>query len=393
MINKLLGSIASKLRDLGGFRNLRGLFFLDLAVLTTSLGFFFLIFLLKIPTDIQDHVYYLKLMLAGDHYLANFLFYLAVWALAFFQSNPYMLIGACILVLGASIWLKFRISLAFLIKFQNPRKTISPLTLPLTLTLLTATCLPGPKNFVIGQFSPTLWHNSTLIFLMPFVLILFWQSVRFLQNPSLKLALWMSLFSVLGVLVKPSFFFCFGVVFPLFSLARFGLKKTFWWSLIPVVLGAAFTLGEFWFIYLQNSYSSVAPDTSGITIAPFHVWQHHSPNLLWSLLASIAFPLSLLFAYPQQAFKSLWLRYSWALMAVSLLIFILLTETGPREYDCNFAWQAYISNYLLFLVSAANWMKWQTWRAKDKVVLGVLGLHVLAGLCYLGRILLDGNYY
>ena len=213
------------LRDPGGFENLRGLFLLNGAILLAAFGFFSLIFLLKIPTDIQDHVYYLKLMLAGDHYLANFLFYLAVWAIALFQSNPHMLIVSCILVLGVSIWLKFRISWAFLLIFQakTEKNHKSPfLALTLSLALLLAMCLPGPRNFVIGQFSPTLWHNSTLIFLMPFVLILFWQSVRYIQQPSVRLLRWMSLFTVLGVLVKPSFFFCFGVVFPIFRCLGLG---------------------------------------------------------------------------------------------------------------------------------------------------------------------------
>jgi nitric oxide reductase large subunit len=84
-------------------------------------------------------------------------------------------------------------------------------------------------------------------------------------------------------------------------------------------------------------------------------------------------------------------KYAWTTFVAALAIFSLFSETGPREFEGNFVWQAYLANYCLF-VSAAILLCQKplfSWGRKTAMIL--LFLHAVAGFAYLARLMLLCN--
>src|SRR5690606_6565554 len=135
--------------------------------------------------------------------------------------------------------------------------------------------LPNRISFtwLIGQFSPNLWHNSTIIFLMPFALLIFKDSLHYLEgNFSKGTILRMIVLLPISMLAKPSFFFVFGPAFGIMSLKNFGLKKRFWVAITPIISGAGLLIFQILQIYFFYPYHQDA----GFRIDPFYVWSNWS---------------------------------------------------------------------------------------------------------------------
>ena len=137
----------------------------------------------------------------------------------------------------------------------------------------------------IGTYTPNVWHNSTILFLFPFAILLFEQSWRQLQAFSTKRNSLILLLIILNLLIKPSFFFVFICVFPLMLLYKYQLRKEFWMSIIPVFLGGVLLVVQFVIIYKVNT--QVLKDASSVIFMPF--WKN--PELKEDM---INIPISLL---------------------------------------------------------------------------------------------------
>ncbi len=348
---------------------------------------FSLIWLLQVPTDIQDHHYDLQMMLQGRHFVATFGYFLAVFIFSLGIPHPYALIAGSVILLSLSVGVKY----ILVKKYLQPDS--KKLLLFFSISLLLILNLPGPQNYLIGQFPPNVWHNSTSIFLMPFAIALFWQGLKYWEKPSPKIAFSILALLLIHVIIKPSFVFVFVPVFGLMSLWKWRLNVAFW-RMVWVSLAAMVLIGlEYFAIFQWHSFRSGPQPETGLTIAPFHVWRFHSSNMLWSLIASIAFPLSYIFLFPKRIKASFPLQFAWALFAFGLLIFILVAETGLREYDANFVWQCYIANFLLFLVTVADWQGHKLPRPSELVLKLFFSLHLLSGIAYLFKIFILNNYY
>jgi hypothetical protein len=361
-----------------------------------ALAFFSLIWLLRIPTDIQDHHYDLQMMLQGRHFVATFGYFLAVLVASLGIPHPYALVAGSVLVLAGAVVARYELVRRFLLRHASAEPRQAWL-IGLALSMVFVINLPGPKNWLIGQFPPNVWHNSTSIFLMPFALALFGQGLRFFEKPGSKGSLWLLLWVALNVVIKPSFFFVFAPVFGLWMLGKWGLRREFWWAAWPLLVGTVLILLEYYAIFQWNSFRATPPPETGLSLAPFHVWRFHSSNLLLSLLGSLAFPLSYLLLFPKSLHHFRPLQWAGSMFLLGLLIFILVAETGIREYDANFIWQCYIANFMLFMSCLADQGRrtegWRRLSRKDYLALAVLGLHLLSGLLYLGKILILKNYY
>lgn len=361
----------------------------NLLVIGGAAVIFSLIWLLKIPTDIQDHHYDLQMMLRGKHFVATFGYFLGVYVASLGIPHPYALIAGSVILLSLSVGAKYVLIKRYL-NFDSKK-----LLLLFAVALLLVTNLPGPRHFLIGQFPPNLWHNSTSIFLMPFAIGLFWKGLKYWEHPSQQLAKHILILLLINVIIKPSFVFVFVPVFGIMSLWRWKLNKEFWRMVGAGTLAVLLIGLEYYAIFQWNSFRTGPQPETGLTIAPFHVWRFHSSHLLWSLIASIAFPLTYIILFPTRIRKSFALQFSWALFAFGLLIFILIAETGLREYDANFIWQCYISNFLLFLVTIKDWQtnpKSRSFAPTPTLALTLL-LHLLSGIAYLLKIFILKNYY
>jgi hypothetical protein len=86
-----------------------------------------------------------------------------------------------------------------------------------------------------------------------------------------------------------------------------------------------------------------------------------------------------------------------ACLAVALLQYMCLVETGFRRLHGNFTWQVLICTYLLFFTSIIIQFRQllQQGQPRDRDLLAAFPfvLHVLCGLAYIGAILFTRSYY
>jgi len=324
---------------------------------------------------------------------ANFLYYLVVYMVALSSTGTSPLFVSSALVLSLSVAAKFRITREICVEYYRDvlgdNAASDVIVVVWSVLLLIVFSLPI-STFYLGQIPPNVWHNSTTIFVMPFALSLFWLSYKQLVEPAPRRILFIGALCVLNVFIKPSFFFVFSLSYPLMLVRRFGLGRRMWRNLWPVVVGLIMLLVLYVLIYLL-SFGSARVGESGIAIRPFSVWSRYSSNIPLSLVASFAFPITYLAFYWREVSKHLLLQYSLLGSLISICIFVMLSETGPREFHGNFGWQCIICNYILFLVTTVlfaekvNTVGLRNW--KNKTILAAFLLHVLAGFLYLARAL------
>lgn len=357
-----------------------------LMVTAVSFCFFSLLFVMNIYTDIQGHIEQIQAMAKGELIRGNFLYYLIVWLLALGQSKSVYLAISSIIVLTFAVVSKYQITFHYLKKQAAAAW--------LALFLIFAFSLPGPDFFYRGQIPPNIWHNSTTIFLMPFALLLFIQSESYLLKGSIQSLGGFMLLIALNVFIKPSFFFCLGVILPLFALFHFGIKKAFIDLALPIGLGWLLVILQYILTYYLDPSTTDSVSGAGVQIAPLLVWRANSSMIWLSLLASLVFPLGVLALrlwrkgqVAADGNSPLW--FSWALLGFGILIYIFVAETGERALHGNFAWQNIVCMYMLFLVSVRTGLNPD--RVKALAIL--LTLHVISGIAYLAKILLTGSYF
>lgn len=370
-----------------------------ISLIFVSLITFSVIMFQKQP-DLYDHVLLSQRLIEGNLHYANFLYYGLVAALVFFQSNLIMLQLSALLVLMASVVAKYFLSLKFISgnygmldggHSEANCKRIGWISFGLCLAF------NFPVNFsatwYLGQFSPNLWHNSTTIFLMPFALLLYFESLRYLRYPNGKSLWMMNIWVLIGALIKPSFLFAFIPAFLILLLKEFKLSPSFFKGLIPLVVSF---LGIAW-VGIYNFITNTYNEGGGVTIAPFKVWSNWSENIPLSILASLAFPLAvLIFNISKLKFRTDYL-FAWILMIPALLVYILFAEEGANwiVVASNFSWQLIVCNFILFMTSLKISLEMDhqqrlLGRSVKTLLLGLFAAHVLFGMLYLIKIPIFG---
>ncbi len=316
-----------------------------------------------------------------------FLYFVLIMLPLFLVKSLWAVHVFSVLVLTFAVLWKFRITKRIfaeecgtsLLK-RNDFQRVSICVATALLLLQNLVYRPSSTMF-LGYLPVNTWHNSTTIFLMPFALLLFYASHRYLLSPQPALLRNIIILMVLNIVIKPSYFMVFVMVFPLFALIRFRLSKAFFLSLIiPVVGGAAIILQSRLAFYSGGEH---AP----LKIIPFHVWSHWSQNIPLAFLSSEAFPLAFLVLYFKEIQRSLLLSYAYVTFAIGLLVFIFITESGYKQFDGNFSWQVIVCNYILFLAVSISFFKMLFLKTdrdkKDSLLLIIFVLHILTGCLYL----------
>lgn len=364
-------------------------------VLVAAAALFHAIVFGGIRTDIPHHAVWARGIFRGDlEPPANFLYYLAIHLASGLQAEFVPLLWASVAVLALAVAAKFAVGVAILSQ-AGARPGVA---LGLAALLLLAFSLPtqdlAAGRWLLGQTPPNVWHNSTTIALMPFAMALFWVSQRALREPTPQRDLAIAALSLANVLVKPSFFFAFAIVYPCLVLRHTGASRLLWRRLWPVAFGAAW-VGIQYLALFGLGIASQAPEQTSVRIEPFAIWSAYSSNIPVSVLASVLFPAAHLLLRSRDLRDSLLLRYALLLYLASIALMALLAETGPRRWHGNFFWQSFVACQLLF-VSAASLLGPRlsaapvAWR--DRVLLAVLLLHGAAGVAYLARLLFARTY-
>ncbi|WP_157726337.1 hypothetical protein [Imhoffiella purpurea] len=372
----------------------------DVIVFFISLLIFLGIVLGGIDTDIQAHALYISAYLRGEvPPTANFLYYIVVYAVSFFDSDNLRLLVASALVLAVSVSGKYIVTRMFVSRYLADKvdydARLNLIVLSGCALLLLAFSLPV-ETFYVGQVPPNVWHNSTTIFVMPAALLLFWVSYDQLVTPTVWKAVLLVFLCAVNLIAKPSYLFVFLLAYPVMLLLRYGIGSKLWYNLIPVLLAGAGLLLQYYLIFML-SYNSVSSEASGVDIAPFYIWGHYSSNIFVSFLASVVFPLFFLVFYWRDLKNEILLQYALVGYVVAIAVFVLFTETGPRQFHGNFFWQCVISTYILFMVVMARFaVKIKVYGAKsvkNMIVMAAFLTHVSAGLLYLAVFFLRNNYY
>lgn len=337
------------------------------------------IYFFSIQSDHQTHVRWTSSVVAGNRSpRPNFLYQLVIYCVSLFNKEFLPLYFSSALVLAIAVAAKFSLSHRYIgniiakdIPQNNPifAETTQNIVTIATIMLIFMFSLPLTVlvggDFYLTNFPPNIWRNPTTILLMPFALGLFWTSYHQLHNPTTKNLILISLLCMLNVLIKPSFFFVFCVVYPLFLLRHYGLRKTFWINIIPVLLGGIFMIVEYYLLYI---YAGLDDSDGGIAISLFTIWNHYSPSVTLSFIGSIFFPLLFFVFQPRVFLNSSLFKYTFSLFIVGVLIFCVFIETGERKYDGNFGWQYFVVNYMLYMVMTAFLIKGITQNSFDDAI-------------------------
>lgn len=381
---------------------------LGIAFFIITFFFFSLIIKLGISTDIQSHIEILNKYLRLGYFPNPPLYYFCIYLVDFIVVVNFHFVVSSILVLSIFSALKFNLVKKYFLKdvINSNISVIESVTFSLMF------CSPIYIYFLdgnvayMGKFTSTIWHNSTIIFVFPICIWLFLQSLNFLNDPSKTLAIKLIGISILILLSKPSFLFAFIIVFPIISLYKFG-RKNMWFIISVIVCTILFILliVQKNVIYQNGNLDRLVYGgaISQVIIAPFKVWLSWAQHPFMNILTSFLFVLSFIILKFHTYKKDLEILYALGLLLVSLSIFFIFAESGPRFNHGNFYWQipitflivnmVLIKNiFLPFLKEHINWLTLRKVSTPNKWILFFYSLHFISGIYYMVRILLEKSY-
>ena len=168
---------------------------------------------------------------------SNFLYYFTIYSIGFFTTTKSVLLLVSVYILAIiTFWKYLLIKKIF---FSEIKSTIYKNDVILSITafsLLFLFAIPlillFSDYYYLLSFSPTIFHNSTAIFLMPFSLLLFWQSVKQMQQFSTTGLIILSILLLLNIAAKPSYIFVYAIAYPIILLKKYRFSKLFWLNLL-----------------------------------------------------------------------------------------------------------------------------------------------------------------
>ncbi len=366
---------------------------------------YLLIYKIYVPTDIQEHaVMALAILKNQNTYPPNFLYFFLLLLFAKFYWGLNELLLVSLVVLTVSFSAKYFFSYYFFIKQLFSGTYNSKIIILSTIgSLFLAFCfsLPGVNlitkgYYYVGQIPPNVWHNSTEMFLIPFVIWLFIEMGNLISKPTLRSVILCTLLVALNISIKPSYFFCIGPLFPLFLLYQYRLSAQFFLGMIPIAAGFLLLFLQFYYIFLINMGSVYKTEKSSVVFSrPFEIWLLSTNGSMIPLLflSSCLFPILVFLRLERK--KDFYEYFSISSFVLGLLIFIFLKESGPRELHGNFGWQAIVCNFILFLVATRNLIS-QYFREKNRffwIATGVFILHFCSGVFYIFRFIRIRDYF
>lgn len=364
----------------------------------------------RIATDLQPHARMAYgFAQQGVKLPANFLYFFLVALFSGFSKHYVVYYIPTVFLLCTAITAKYFITKHYLTRlclFSDKKATRAYL---LAAAMLFVFALPGVNYFLsdefyMGQLVPNVWHNSTVIFLMPFSILLFFKSYDYLFlriEKSQKEKLEILLLVLANALIKPSFLFALlPSVAVYFLIDNIGTKKSKipWTNILPFLIGVVVIAVEYYLIYKLYFVGSAGNEKhkSDVIIAPFVIWKIFSPNCMVAFLTSCFFPLLYIIITKGQVLKNKLVQFAAVNYVMGLLIWILLAEDGIRKSDGNFYWQIVAVSYLLFftlLIEFVNSVRSVTLtKTKQWLIGGAFSLHFIWGVYYWLKIIIFKGY-
>ena len=365
--------------------------------------FAYIMFVIKWNSDLPAHARIAQQMLE-EHRLfsTNFLMYFLINLLTFFTGAKYPMRAVLVLLLAAANTAKYTIVREAFREWTSSKTAklasfsmLFVYIIPLMYFLKPLGIFLSADNMYMGYYVPNVWHNSTILCMMPFAIACYLLSVKQFKQYTDRRNKYISLFLVLSVLVKPSFFFVYVIAYPIIMLSHYGLSKTFSKSLLPLLAGGICLVYEYVTIYYSgvNDGSSVVIDIAQLFTPDF--WQSH----ILYLVVSLSLPLLFLCLYGRTIVRDPEFWFVLIMLVCGLGIMWCCRETGPRATHGNFGWQTiatmwFVYFYMLKTVINSEVSPSLQWGGHSRrVTLIIFGLHVIMGFVYLGKFLVTKSFY
>lgn len=365
--------------------------------------FAYIMFVIKWNSDLPAHTYIAQQMLE-EHRLfsTSFLMYFLINLLTFFTGAKYPMRAVLVLLLAAANTAKYAIVREAFREWTSSKTAklasfsmLFVYIIPLMYFLKPLGIFLSADNMYLGYYVPNVWHNSTILCMMPFAIACYLLSVKQFKQYTDRRNKYISLFLVLSVLVKPSFFFVYVIAYPIIMLSHYGLSKTFSKSLLPLLAGGICLVYEYVTIYYSgvNDGSSVVIDIAQLFTLDF--WQSH----ILYLVVSLSLPLLFLCLYGRTIVRDPEFWFVLIMLVCGLGIMWCCRETGPRATHGNFGWQTiaamwFVYFYMLKTVIDSEVSPSLQWGGYSRrVTLIIFGLHVIMGFVYLGKFLVTKSFY
>ncbi|MDX5338993.1 MAG: hypothetical protein LPK25_08200 [Cyclobacteriaceae bacterium] len=379
------------------FRNISWVFPLLGGVIAFTL--YFLIKYIPYGVDIKIHNFYLVEYLEKGHFPIPPGYYALIYLVDLFFRFKYPFVLSSILILTFFLLWKFSILRNWISSKPGLPRGWGDL-LALGLMFFGPWVAPWIETdfWYLGKFTPTIWHNSTLIVSLPFSLLLFRETLDWWENET-KSSLWkILLFGLLILLIKPSFLFCFVPLFPWFTGKLKGFSSLAFRFSLGIALGLLIGIAaEKFLIYSWDPMvveEYPLAEQPQIQIRPFKVWLHYAFEPVWDFISSFMLSITFLILWGKSPFSRASFSFSFSLLILSLILFLTLSESGFREWHANFYWQIPIALLIhcwamLDFVLDFQGEKGKKLHWKTKVFGIIFGLHVLFGLAYWGRFFVE----
>lgn len=311
------------------------------------------VFLTKFEgSDIKGHNYLLTTYLGSGYFPIPPLYYWLVYLIDMVIRVKYDFVASSVIVVTFFQWWKYKL---VYISFERQKlgfKRITIFLLTLSFLFLSPIFIPAIDGDIwyLGKFTQTIWHSSTLIVSFPFSILLVWKTLEW-QNSQKRIDLWiMFLLSVLLILTKPSFLFCYIPALPVFIYLQnykfsrqvgkavgFGIVL---FALLLVEKHLIFT----WDPGLDILYSE--NEKSQVIFSPMKIWLYLTGEPIFDFISSFPLLIVVLTIWKRKLFDSPLFKFSFLLLLFALLVFFLLAESGLREFHANFYWQIPIALFL-----------------------------------------------
>jgi hypothetical protein len=367
--------------------------------------FWLIVFKCDVATDIQAHAEIARNTVSGQLAMpVVFLYFSSLAVLTGFSKNLIDYHFAAIALLGVAVAAKYYLTKQFFEdqSSTNRRGIRHPSLLAVCMIFVFANprwLFTFGKPMYLGQLTPNVWHNSTVIAVMPFSILLFIKAYRLVHVEAKDVTIrdvgTLSCLVAVNAAIKPSFLFTlvptvFTIIF--IKIVRKEFKGRLFFETLPYFFAIFLIAIQHFAIY---SSSPKPAEPSRVVIAPFKVWSSFTSNIWASVATSLLFPISYI-VLTRSIWRSKLFQFALLNWLFAIIIWILFAEEGKRSADGNFYWQIVIGTYLIFLTLLSHFA-YQTYSSKRgkfkrNFLIFTFFLHLSSGLTYLVKILVLKTY-
>lgn len=281
------------------------------------------------------------------------------------------------------------------------------------------------SRIYVGQGSPNVWHNPTLIMVKPFAVIIIYIVKSYIIEPfqdcidPLKIkknGITLILLMLFSAIAKPAFiqiFFPAVFIWCIFYLVHILLgqnkhfKKVFFsrslFLFVCCLPTLAIFLIQFYLLFLTRTIEQPASTTIGIKL--FYVMNIWAPNPFFSALLAITFPVSVVMfcVFSKRAISNM-TKFSWLMYVIAFCEAALLYE--PKRLSAgNFCWGLEIAIFIIWIDAfkiffSIDFPKTRCIGIRTKLAslfyatsCLLLCFHVIFGIIYISRVIFLGDFF